>query len=86
MEFQFIIQMMSAAMAHRDLLYLTFDDKKIAEELRKIDSKLKSRTVSEVYKIIISYKDYLGAGEDSEEFTFYEYFQKQTSFFHCSLQ
>ena len=86
MEFQFIIQMMSAAMAHRGLLYLTFDDKKLADELRKIDSKLKSRTVSEVYKIIISYKDYLDAGEDSEEFTFYEYFQKQTSFFYCSLQ
>ena len=86
MEFKFIIQMMSAAMANRDLLYSTFDDKKLADELRKVDRKLKSRTVSEVYKIIISYKDYLDAGKDSEEFTFYEYFHKQTSFFHCSLQ
>ena len=78
--------MLSAAMAHRDLLYLTFDDKKLADELQKIHSKLKSRTVSEVYKIIISYKDYLDAGADHEEFTFYDFFLKQTSFSHCSLQ
>ena len=84
--FQFIIQMLSAAMAHRDLLYLTFDDKKLSDELRKINSKLKSRTVSEVYKIIISYNDYLDAEADHEEFTFYDFFQKQTSFSHCPLQ
>ena len=76
--------MMSAAMARRDLLYLTFDDKQLVDELRKINSKLKSRTVAEVYKIITSYKNYLN--DDSAEIKFYDFFIRQTSLHHCCLQ
>ena len=78
--------MMSAAMARRDLLYLTFDDKQLVDELRKINSTLKSRTVAEVYKIITSYKNYLNDDGDSTELTFYDFFIKQTSLYHCCLQ
>ena len=78
--------MMSAAMTHRDLLYFTFDDKKLVDELRKINGKLKSRTVAEVFKIVISYNDYLNDGADNVEITFYDFFLKQTSLHHCSLQ
>ena len=78
--------MMSAAMTRRDLLYFTFDDKKQVDELRKINGKLKSRTVAEVFKIVISYNDDLNDNADNVEIAFLDFFFKQTSLHHCSFQ
>lgn len=63
-----LIQMMAAAVAQRDLAYFTFNNRKQAEELKRMYSVLKSQqiTVGKLYNLLQDYCKYYNRHHDQQ--------------------
>ena len=54
--FKFIIQLMSAAISKRDLIYFTFHDHKLKAELDAIYSHLNQKTIGQIFDLLSDYE------------------------------